>query len=108
MSAKIGRNDPCPCGSGRKYKHCCGRAAATSDDDQKEHAGAVERGLDWLARRHRKASGAAIEAMLFGGLLERVKGLLRGYEASEAQHARRDGRRTISYAFLWEALGIAR
>ncbi|MBN1553315.1 MAG: anaerobic sulfatase maturase [Phycisphaerae bacterium] len=21
----IGRNDPCPCGSGRKYKHCCGR-----------------------------------------------------------------------------------
>jgi SEC-C motif domain protein len=22
---KIGRNDPCPCGSGRKYKHCCGR-----------------------------------------------------------------------------------
>ncbi|MBO7722052.1 MAG: YchJ family protein [Kiritimatiellae bacterium] len=23
---KIGRNDPCPCGSGRKYKKCCGRA----------------------------------------------------------------------------------
>jgi uncharacterized protein len=21
---KIGRNDPCPCGSGRKYKRCCG------------------------------------------------------------------------------------
>ncbi|MEJ0028442.1 MAG: UPF0149 family protein [Rhizomicrobium sp.] len=24
---KIGRNDPCPCGSGRKYKKCCGQAA---------------------------------------------------------------------------------
>ena len=24
-AAKIGRNDPCPCGSGRKYKTCCGR-----------------------------------------------------------------------------------
>ena len=24
---KIGRNDPCPCGSGKKYKHCCGRNA---------------------------------------------------------------------------------
>lgn len=24
-SKKIGRNDPCPCGSGRKYKHCCGK-----------------------------------------------------------------------------------
>ena len=22
-AAKVGRNDPCPCGSGRKYKHCC-------------------------------------------------------------------------------------
>ena len=22
---KVGRNDPCPCGSGRKHKRCCGR-----------------------------------------------------------------------------------
>jgi preprotein translocase subunit SecA len=22
---KVGRNEPCPCGSGKKYKHCCGR-----------------------------------------------------------------------------------
>ena len=22
---KVGRNDPCPCGSGKKYKYCCGR-----------------------------------------------------------------------------------
>lgn len=25
--AKVGRNDPCPCGSGKKYKQCCGRSA---------------------------------------------------------------------------------
>ena len=25
---KIGRNDPCPCGSGKKYKNCCGRNGA--------------------------------------------------------------------------------
>ncbi len=25
-SQKVGRNDPCPCGSGKKYKNCCGRA----------------------------------------------------------------------------------
>jgi uncharacterized protein len=24
--AKVGRNDPCPCGSGRKFKKCCGSA----------------------------------------------------------------------------------
>jgi preprotein translocase subunit SecA len=26
-TAKIGRNDPCPCGSGKKYKKCCGASA---------------------------------------------------------------------------------
>ena len=26
-SEKVGRNDPCPCGSGRKYKQCCGKEA---------------------------------------------------------------------------------
>lgn len=24
-SSKIGRNDPCPCGSGKKFKKCCGK-----------------------------------------------------------------------------------
>ena len=27
QAAKVGRNDPCPCGSGKKYKKCCGKAA---------------------------------------------------------------------------------
>ena len=27
VGKKIGRNDPCPCGSGKKYKNCCGRYA---------------------------------------------------------------------------------
>ncbi|MBR2837354.1 MAG: SEC-C domain-containing protein, partial [Kiritimatiellae bacterium] len=26
--AAVGRNDPCPCGSGTKYKKCCGRNLA--------------------------------------------------------------------------------
>ncbi|WP_321800350.1 UPF0149 family protein [Caballeronia sp. J97] len=26
---KVGRNEPCPCGSGRKYKHCCGAGSST-------------------------------------------------------------------------------
>ncbi|MAA50647.1 MAG: zinc chelation protein SecC [Gammaproteobacteria bacterium] len=24
---KVGRNDPCPCGNGKKFKKCCGRSA---------------------------------------------------------------------------------
>lgn len=31
MPPALGRNDPCPCGSGRKYKHCCLRANDTTD-----------------------------------------------------------------------------
>jgi preprotein translocase subunit SecA len=25
LAPKVGRNDPCPCGSGKKYKHCHGK-----------------------------------------------------------------------------------
>jgi hypothetical protein len=39
---------------------------------------------------------------------ERVKGLLRSYEDGEAQQAAQQGRREISYQFLWDALGLAR
>ena len=27
---KIGRNEPCPCGSGKKYKQCCGKINSSS------------------------------------------------------------------------------
>lgn len=30
---KVGRNDPCPCGSGKKYKKCCGREAGDEEDE---------------------------------------------------------------------------
>lgn len=32
MSEKIGRNDPCPCGSGKKFKKCCGGVAGIQID----------------------------------------------------------------------------
>lgn len=40
--------------------------------------------------------------------LERVKGLLRTYEASEAVQAKQEGRSEISYDFLWKSLGLTR
>ena len=30
-SERIGRNDPCPCGSGLKYKNCCGKDKETRE-----------------------------------------------------------------------------
>jgi len=29
MDKKVGRNDPCPCGSGKKYKQCCEKLGRT-------------------------------------------------------------------------------
>lgn len=31
---KIGRNDPCPCGSGKKFKKCCGAAVSAEDETE--------------------------------------------------------------------------
>ena len=35
-SEKVGRNDPCPSGSGKKYKNCCGAANADTSEDTEE------------------------------------------------------------------------
>lgn len=45
MSKKIGRNDPCPCGSGKKYKNCClgSKAAAKNLTPSKSEAPVVNR-----------------------------------------------------------------
>jgi SEC-C motif len=47
---KTGRNEPCPCGSGKKYKHCCAMVALGSDDSH------------W--RQQRDASGRLTQEML--------------------------------------------
>ncbi|MGE0313271.1 MAG: YecA family protein [Lautropia sp.] len=66
MSSRPGRNDPCHCGSGRKYKHChlrdddATRSQATRDHP---HA-ALDIARDWLQARHRKAYGRAYESLL--------------------------------------------
>ena len=63
MTDKPGRNDPCPCGSGRKYKQCCLSKADASMVDNKDHDGAVERAMAWLVR-HRKAFLTAVERLV--------------------------------------------
>jgi hypothetical protein len=49
MAASPGRNDPCPCGSGKKYKHCCLNAQA---------------GDDVARMRIRRAEGRIVDLML--------------------------------------------
>ncbi len=83
MTHKIGRNDPCPCGSGKKYKQCCANtSAAIVEEENKGHDGAVERALGWLRNKHRKAVHIAIEEMIFDGLSDEEREIL---EAQDEQ-----------------------
>jgi hypothetical protein len=57
-----GRNDPCPCGSGKKYKYCCMRQQeVTTTVHKNPHDGAIETVLNWLQSRHRKGWSNALE-----------------------------------------------
>jgi radical SAM superfamily enzyme YgiQ (UPF0313 family) len=48
MANKIGRNDPCPCGSGKKYKQCCGRPQQPA---QVVYLHPAKQEVDFYARR---------------------------------------------------------
>jgi uncharacterized protein YecA (UPF0149 family) len=52
----IGRNDPCPCGSGRKYKHCC------LDKDEAALRKARAKEAEKAAKEAEKAAKAAEKA----------------------------------------------
>lgn len=60
---KVGRNDPCPCGSGKKFKKCCGRQANEPVAGGGKDDG-VGRAVQWLTGRHAKAVKTSIAAML--------------------------------------------
>ena len=71
------RNDPCPCGSGKKYKHCCLRAnEAAVQEDSDGHDGAAARAIDWLTAHHRKAMRVAFDQLHHELLTEEDAGKL--------------------------------
>ncbi len=67
---KIGRNQPCPCGSGKKFKHCCyGKAYTIVDEDETsyttelpigdEMAGLLERSAEEFERHFGRRPGSS-------------------------------------------------
>jgi hypothetical protein len=70
MNPKIGRNDPCPCGSGKKYKHCCGQPAAPAAAPADSPEGAVALAMAWLAQHHRKGFATALQTVMDDAVLE--------------------------------------
>lgn len=59
--AKVQRNEPCPCGSGKKYKHCC-----------------VDRPEEKAATRIGLPIALSVVALGFGGLIWYAKGMVPG------------------------------
>jgi len=63
---KLGRNDPCPCGSGKKYKQCCLKAEqAKIASDRSE---AVPKAINWLFTKYGQTAREALDEGFFGGL----------------------------------------
>jgi len=64
---KLSRNDPCPCASGKKYKHCCYNSSASpaqGSNNAKAHDGAIEKCMTWLATHQRKAWQVALANLM--------------------------------------------
>lgn len=69
MNMKIGRNDPCPCGSGKKYKRCClpgAQSTVSKNDDENTGFGTPESGLgEWEADLDKQKLGLGEQKLLF-------------------------------------------
>ncbi len=64
--AHTGRNSPCTCGSGKRYKHCCGALSATGTARAQPEPGSIAR--DPIARWLRESAGGDASAMAHLGL----------------------------------------
>ncbi len=90
---KAGRNDPCPCGSGRKFKHCCGALAAASQDA----VAAAPPPAPSAPAAQREPDLAALLALLRQGRLAEV-------ETSASRLLEHDA----ESGTVWKILGVAR
>jgi tetratricopeptide (TPR) repeat protein len=64
MSIKPGRNDPCPCGSGKRYKHCCGQPLTAPAAGQGVSAQQIGALLELLNQERRAEAERGCRALL--------------------------------------------
>ncbi len=63
--AKIGRNDRCPCGSGKKYKHCCAALQLARPTAAAAPQGMLERAVEAIRQAARKRKQVVNELGVF-------------------------------------------
>jgi len=53
VSQKVQRNDPCPCGSGKKYKKCCMLKQQSLAAERAGHREGIQKSLGWISHNYR-------------------------------------------------------
>ena len=87
--SNVGRNDPCPCGSGKKYKNChLGKEEREFSALERVESG-MNAALDWLWTHHRHAVEEAVGRQFLGRLDDEEAALLEELD-DEADDAFRD------------------
>lgn len=81
--SKTGRNDPCPCGSGKKYKRCC------SDKDEAAASAKAEAVREAARARARAELDALADGGDFDGVSIAVMDLVQAGKLDEAEAAAR-------------------
>jgi hypothetical protein len=85
---KLSRNDPCPCGSGKKYKQCCLQLAVVQTSTSpftKPHDGAISKSLHWLKTHQRKGWQLAYDNLMQELLIEEDLETLRQLDAETTE-----------------------
>lgn len=85
---KLSRNDPCACGSGKKYKHCCLQLAVVqtaTSPFSKPHDGAIPKSLHWLQTHQRKGWQVAFDNLMQELLLDEDRETLRQLDAETTE-----------------------
>lgn len=75
---KIGRNEPCPCGSGKKYKKCCLAKEQERTIRMRDESTVATRALDWLGSHFPEGLRHAVQSGYYAGLKKAEKQALDG------------------------------
>lgn len=70
---KIGRNDACPCGSGKKYKKCCLDKGRESIQRMRDDSAVAKQALELLGERYPEGVREAVFGGFLGGLKKRER-----------------------------------
>jgi len=68
VTVKVQRNEPCPCGSGKKYKKCCMLQKREQDVASLGRKECVQLALSWLNQHHSEAIEAWVEGVWLAGI----------------------------------------